>query len=204
MENILLTVSRLQKKRGAPLFAPVSFTLGRGGGLGIYGRNGCGKTTLLDIVAGLTPPDAGEFTCSGRVGYVMQRDGFQDALSCRDNLRVEAALCALSGRTARARIQACAEQCDIVAFWRKRLSRCSVGMRARLAIAAALLPDPDILLLDEAFSGLDQESAAAVQQLLREKKQAGTALLLVSHNREDFVGLCEHVLELPEAEWRPV
>jgi ABC-type multidrug transport system ATPase subunit len=203
MEKIL-TVSQLQKKRRVPLFEPVSFFLLRGEGLGIYGRNGCGKTTLLDILAGLTKPDAGEFTRAGRIGYVMQRDGFQDALSCRDNLRVEAALCALPGQTARARVQSCAAQCDILPFWRKRLSRCSAGMRARLSIAAALLPEPELLLLDEAFSGLDQDSYTSIKSLLREKKQAGTAMILVSHNREDFAGLCEYVLTLPEAERRPV
>ncbi|MDR1961368.1 MAG: ATP-binding cassette domain-containing protein [Gracilibacteraceae bacterium] len=199
MENVL-TVNHLQKTRQLPLFSPVTFSLARGEGLGVYGRNGCGKTTFLDIVAGLIKADAGEFRREGRLGYVMQRDGLQDSLSCRDNLRMEAALCALRGQTARERVRSCAARCDILSFWHKRLSLCSAGMRARLSIAAALLPDPDLLLLDEAFSGLDQEACYSVKQLLREEKQAGMALVLVSHNKEDFEGLCERVLVLPAAE----
>ncbi|MDR0434002.1 MAG: ATP-binding cassette domain-containing protein [Gracilibacteraceae bacterium] len=203
MENIL-TVSRLQKIRQAPLFEPVSFSLGRGEGLGVYGRNGCGKTTLLDMIAGLVKPDAGEFNRAGRLGYVMQLDGFQNALSCRDNLRLEAALCGLTGQAAKQRVLACAEQCDILSFWRKPFSRCSTGMRARTAIAAALLPEPELLLLDEAFSGLDQESYASVKKIILEKKQAGAALILVSHVWEDFTDLCETALTLPDANRRPI
>jgi ABC-type multidrug transport system ATPase subunit len=202
--NEILTVSRLQKIRRTPLFEPVSFSLVRGEGLGVYGRNGCGKTTLLDIIAGVVKPDAGEFSRAGSLGYVMQQDGFQEALSCRDNLRLEAALCALTGKTARERVQECAERCDLLAFWHKPLSRCSVGMRARLSIAAALLPAPELLLLDEAFSGLDRESYDSVKKLLREKKQAGTAIILVSHNRDDFTELCENILTLPDANRRPI
>ncbi|MDR0852436.1 MAG: ATP-binding cassette domain-containing protein [Clostridiales Family XIII bacterium] len=200
----VLTVRSLQKIRKVPLFLPVQFSLSAGEGLGIYGHNGCGKTTLLDILAGLQKADSGAFQLNARIGYVMQTDGFQDALSCRDNLLVEAALCGLKGSAAKARVDLCAAQCDLLSFWNKRLSKCSAGMRARLSLAAALLPDPGLLLLDEAFSALDQQTYDTVKLLLQEKKRAGLAILLVSHNRDDFSGLCERVLSLPYSEVTPL
>jgi|GEM_PF-3526452 len=198
--NVPLLVEKVTKVRGTALFSPVSFTLHAGEGIGIYGHNGCGKTTLLDMIAGVRSPDAGEIKLGVSVGYVMQSDGFQDSMTCRDNLLFEAALCGLRGQEARQRVELAAEQCGVSDFLGKRLSRCSAGMRGRLSIAAALIPKPGVLLLDEAFSALDSETHSRIKSLLFEQKESGTALVLVSHSREDFDGLCERVLTLPDGE----
>ena len=194
-----LSVQGISKAYKAPLFESVSFTLAAGEGLGILGHNGCGKTTLLDIIAGIQKPDAGTVVCYTPVGYVMQSDSFQDALSCQDNLRLEAALCGFKGRDAQERIQRVAAQCDTLGYLKKRLSKCSAGMRARISIAAALLPAPGLLLLDEAFSALDIESQARIKSLLTDEKARGMSLVMVSHNRDDFNGLCENILTLSSA-----
>ena len=196
----VLEVNDLQKVRETSLFNPVSFSLGAGEGLGLYGHNGCGKTTLLDIIAGLQKHNSGEINLNASIGYVMQHDGFQDNLSCKDNLMIEAAICGLKGEAARNRIDYCAALCEVLPYWKKKISKCSAGMRARVALAAAFMSNPGLLLLDEAFNTLDFNTVQLMKRTLSEKKKEGMALLLVSHDKEDFPGLCERVLYLPSAE----
>ena len=196
---VILSVQGIAKAYKTPLFESLSFNLAAGEGLGILGHNGCGKTTLLDIIAGIQKPDEGTIERYAPVGYVMQAGSFQEALSCQDNLRLEAALCGFKARDAQDRIRQVAAQCDALGFLKKRLSKCSAGMRARISIAAALLPMPGLLLLDEAFSALDIESQTRIKNLLMDEKARGMSLMLVSHNRDDFNGLCENILTLPLA-----
>jgi ABC-type multidrug transport system ATPase subunit len=197
----LLTATGISKSvRGQAVFSPATFTVAAGEGLAVRGHNGSGKTTLLDIIAGIRTADSGDLSLDAKIGYVMQRDGFQDALSCADNLLFEAALCGLAGRGARERALYCADLCGAGGFLAKRVSKCSGGMRARLAMAAALIPEPGILLLDEPFNAIDQETRSGIKGLLMRMKEHGTAFVVVSHNPSDYEGLCERTLDLPEAE----
>ena len=200
----VLDISNLQKMRETSLFSPVSFSLSSGEGLGLYGHNGCGKTTLLDMIAGLQKQNSGEISLNTSIGYVMQKDGFQENLSCKDNLTIEAAICGLSGEAARNRIDYCAALCEVLPYWKKKISKCSAGMRARVALAAAFISNPGLLLLDEAFNTLDYETVQLMKKTLKEKKNEGMALILVSHDKEDFPELCERVLYLPGAEISPI
>lgn len=196
----VLEVKDLQKVRETSLFSPVSFSLNSGEGIGLYGHNGCGKTTLLDIIAGLQSKDSGEINLNTSIGYVMQNDGFQDNLSCRDNLIIEAAICGLSGEVARNQIDYCATLCEVVPYWKKKISKCSAGMRARVSLAAAFISNPGLLLLDEAFNTLDHDTVQLMKKTLLQKKNEGMSILLVSHDKQDFIGLCEKTLLLPSAE----
>ncbi|MDR1714181.1 MAG: ATP-binding cassette domain-containing protein [Coriobacteriales bacterium] len=197
--DCVLTVSGIQKRRAEELFSPVSFTLVPSQGLGVFGHNGCGKTTLLDIIAGLERPSAGRVQAPTQIGYVMQQPGFQDSLSFRDNLLAEAHLAGLRGRAAREQVEQVATRLEITPYWKKRYATGSAGMKGRLGLAAALLGAPPLLLLDEAFNYLDEQTVAVARRVLAEEKQRGVALVMVSHDRLDFVGLCEQVLLLPQA-----
>jgi len=202
--SALLTLENVQKRRGEDLFAPVSFTLNRGEGLGIMGYNGSGKTTLLDIIAGIESPTAGKATVDGSLGYVMQHIGFQESLSFKDNLMTEAYLSGLRGEEAKRQVQLIAARLELLPFWTKPYSKGSSGMRGRLSVAAALLSSPQVLLLDEAFNYLDGQSVEQTHHVLLGEKERGAAMVMVSHNREDFVGLCERILTLPSGEIVPL
>jgi ABC-type multidrug transport system ATPase subunit len=199
IESATVVVEGIQKYYHEALFSPVNFTLAPTLGLGVTGRNGSGKSTLLDIIAGIARPDAGMVRLNGRTGYVMQRDGLSDILSCRENLLFEAALCRLPRNVRARRVKECAELCGVTFFLNKRLSRCSAGMRQRVNIAAALICEPSVLLLDEVFSSLDTQSARNLRGVLSDLKVQGAAMIVVSHDTDDFTDLCERVLSLPDA-----
>jgi lipopolysaccharide transport system ATP-binding protein len=194
-----LVVTGLGKRRGSQLFDALSFSLAAGEGLGVCGHNGSGKTTLLDIIAGLQKATAGSVSVHGGIGYCMQHAGFQESLSFRDNLLLEAHLCGMGGKEAARRAELAAARCDVLPFWKKRYSKGSSGMRGRLNVACAIVASPQLLLLDEAFNFLDDVSLEHLRLVLRAEKERGAALLMVSHDRSDFQGLCERVLLLPSA-----
>jgi len=196
----IVSLNAIKKRRGEDLFAPVTCQLQAGEGLGIVGRNGTGKTSLLDIIAGLERPTAGSVSVNGSIGYVMQHGGFQESLSFSDNLLLEAYLSGLRGKQARQQVQLVAARLEILPFMKKVFSKGSSGMRARCAIAAALLSSPQILLLDEVFAFLDEDSREQARHVLYAEKERGAAIVMVSHDREDFSGICEHILALPKAE----
>ena len=195
-----LILENIQKHWSEAVFAPVNCTLSSGEGLGIFGYNGSGKSTLLDIIAGIEQPTAGKLTVNGSIGYVMQHAGFYESLSFKDNLMTEAYLCGLRGDEAKTQVHLAAARLEMLPFWTKRYSKGSSGMKGRLSVAAALLSTPQILLLDEAFNYLDERSIGQTHHVLRAEKERGATLVMVSHNREHFVGLCERVLTLPSAE----
>ncbi|MDR0948068.1 MAG: ATP-binding cassette domain-containing protein [Lachnospiraceae bacterium] len=199
---MILQVEGIQKNYQKPLFSPVSFILDKGEGLAISGHNGSGKTTLLDMIAGLCKPSAGVCRRHTKLGYVMNLPGFQESLSCYDNLMTEAYLCGLKQSAAKEQVLACMAQCDMLSYAHQKYKKCSAGMKARVSIAAALLGDPGLLLLDEAFNALDIETVNFVKTLLLKRKAIGTSIIMISHNRTDFDGLCERLLLLPDAEMR--
>jgi ABC-type multidrug transport system ATPase subunit len=196
----MLACKNLRKHKKRPLANPISFTLGSGEGLAVYGFNGSGKTTLLDIIAGLIAPDEGDVWHSGSIGYCMQNPGFQESLSVKENLQIEAALCGLPRRPAQARVKWLGEAWGLTEFWDKRLSKCSAGMQQKLSLAAAFMSSPKILLLDEAFNALDDLSRENARKMLVQEKERGAGIILVSHLKEDFPGLCERMLALPGGE----
>jgi len=197
--SVLVELNEIEKRFEKPLFSPVSFSLLNGEGLALSGRNGSGKTTLLDIIAGLRRPDNGSIHVNGSIGYVMQNDGMDGLLSCKNNLRYEAALCHLSASESHKKITLLAELCGVTPFLNKRLSRCSAGMRQRVAFAAALMSDPKILLLDEAFSSLDTQSVAAMKGILISLMSEGACVIFATHIPGETDDLCSRTLMLPEA-----
>jgi ABC-2 type transport system ATP-binding protein len=166
---------------------------------GLVGPNGAGKTTLIKILATLLHPDSGEarlfgldvvrneFEIKRRIGYVMGEErSFYWRLSGFDNLRFFAALDDLMGRNAHARILEVLHLVGLGDEARRPFRQFSSGMRQKLAIARALLTDPEILLMDEPTRSLDPESAAVVRDIMRRMaRDQGRTVLFATHNLEE-------------------
>jgi ABC-2 type transport system ATP-binding protein len=184
----------------------VTFTVRRGEILGFLGPNGAGKTTTVSIVSGLLSPDAGEVRiggnpvsrdddpCKGRVGLVPQDIALHETLSALHNLEIFAGLQGLSGAR---RKSACDEALAFVGLAdraRDRVSKFSGGMKRRLNLAAGLLHDPELLLLDEPTVGVDPQSRNFIFENLEALRARGKAILYTTHYMEEVERLCERVV----------
>jgi ABC-type polysaccharide/polyol phosphate transport system ATPase subunit len=175
----------------------VSFELERGASLGVLGRNGAGKTTLLKILTRITAPSAGEFEAWGRVvGLLEVGAGFHPELTGRENVFLNAALHGMSRAETERRFEAIVGFAGVEGFVDTPMKRYSTGMYVRLAFAVAAHLDADILLVDEVLSVGDAEFRARSLGRLAELRQAGRALVFVSHDLEALRSLCPRALLL--------
>jgi ABC-2 type transport system ATP-binding protein len=179
-----ISVQGLTKRFGDVLAVDrLSFEVGPGTVTGFLGPNGAGKTTTLRMLLGLVAPTSGTATIDGRpyreladplrrVGAVLEAGGFHPGRSARDHLRVLAKAAGLPA----GRVGEVLEQVGLAAAGRRRVGGFSLGMRQRLGLAAALLGDPEVLVLDEPANGLDPEGVHWLRGLVR-----GRTVLVSSH-----------------------
>ena len=177
-------------KRFGPILAVdrLSFEVGGGTVLGFLGPNGAGKTTTLRMLVGLVEPTDGTATINGRryreladplrhVGSVLEAAGFYPGRSARNHLKVQAAAGGLPAR----RADEVLELVGLSDAADRRVGGYSLGMRQRLGLAAALLGDPEVLILDEPANGLDPEGVRWIRELLRGFAQEGRTVVVSSH-----------------------
>jgi linearmycin/streptolysin S transport system ATP-binding protein len=203
----MLTVRNLRKSFG-PLIAvdDVSFSLEPGQLIGLLGPNGAGKTTTVSMVAGLVTADRGDVLIAGhrlsgdtdpakkRIGLVPQDLALYDELSARANLRFFGALYSLTGRTLDAAIDSALGLVELRDRAGDAVKTFSGGMKRRLNLAAGLLHDPDILLLDEPTVGVDPQSRNAIFDNLEDLKRRGKALLYTTHYMEEAERLADRIV----------
>jgi ABC-2 type transport system ATP-binding protein len=182
-------VTGLRKKFGrVTAVDDVSFTVSYGRITGFLGPNGAGKTTTLRMILGLIRPDAGTAVIAGEpyaklaspartVGALLDAAAAHPGRSGRDHLRVLAAQAGIPGRRAGQLL----ERVGLAHAAQQRAGRYSLGMRQRLGLAAALLGDPEILVLDEPGNGLDPQGIRWLRDLLRSLAAEGRAVLVSSH-----------------------
>ena len=196
------TVRKIEALRG------VSFRVEWGIVYGLLGPNGAGKTTTVKILATLLEPDSGEAFVAGystsrepirvrkTIGVMLSVErGFFWRLTGRENLKYFGMLYGLSGRSLDERVE---ELIDLLGLRelgadRKKFEDMSLGMKARLGLARALLKDPPVLLLDEPTLGLDPPSARYIRRLLRELAERGKTVLVTTHNMFEAEILCDKV-----------
>ncbi len=175
----------------------VSLEVARGEAVGIVGPNGCGKTTLLRIIAGLEEPDRGEALVRGRLGLVPQDNLLLPWRTLRGNLELALRLAGVEGREAEERIRRVSELLGIEEHLDKYPGRVSGGTARKAAIARALALEPDILLLDEPYTGLDVASIASLQEALQKlRRGSGISMIIVSHQLDELVEIADRVYVL--------
>ncbi|MFD8536369.1 ABC transporter ATP-binding protein [Streptomyces rubrogriseus] len=181
----------------------LSFTVRPGRVTGFLGPNGAGKSTTMRLVLGLDRPTAGTATVGGRpyaaldeplrlVGALLDADCAHGSRTARDHLRVLAA----SNRLPARRVDEVMEQTGIAAVARRRVKTYSLGMRQRLGIAAALLGDPEVVMLDEPSNGLDPEGIIWIRGLLRGLAAEGRTVLVSSHLMNETASFVDHLVVL--------
>lgn len=161
--------------------------------LGLLGRNGAGKTSLVSIVAGLRRADAGTVQVRGSIGLAPQDTGVYMPLSVRDNLRFFGGLAGLRGRGLRARIDEIAQEMMLDELLGRRASELSGGERRRLHTAIALIHRPQIVLLDEPTTGADVQTRTQLLRTVRALADDGTAVIYSTHYLPEIEALDAHV-----------
>src|SRR6266566_708276 len=181
--------------------AGVTFSLAPGDCLALFGPNGAGKTTLLRVLAGLLRPTSGSARISGvklpggalarsRVGLISHHTMLYEALSPRENVSFAARLYGI--RDARARVEESLRRMSMLERADAPVRALSRGMQQRVSIARAMVHQPQLVLADEPYSGLDESGARALTALLQELRSAGTAIIIVTHNLAEGLSLATH------------
>jgi ABC-2 type transport system ATP-binding protein len=191
------------RKRFGPVLAldGMSFTVRPGQVTGFVGPNGAGKSTTMRVILGLDAPDAGTALIGGRpyrslrrplshVGALLDASALQPSRSARNHLLW---LAHSQGLTA-ARVDEVVAQAGLQAVIRRKAGGYSLGMRQRLGLAAALLGDPPVLMLDEPFNGMDPEGIAWMRGFLRSLAAQGRAVLVSSHLMGELQGSADHLV----------
>jgi ABC-2 type transport system ATP-binding protein len=203
----MLQVTALQKRFGDTVAVDgVSFRAEKGETLGLLGPNGAGKTTTVSMIAGLVRPDAGEVLINGsplggdtdpvkrRIGLVPQDLALFDELPAMMNLQLFGSLYDLTGTRLSSAIRDALELVGLADRAGDKVKAFSGGMKRRLNLAAALLHDPEILLLDEPTVGVDPQSRNAIFENLETLKSRGKTLLYTTHYMEEAERLCDRMV----------
>lgn len=206
METIL-TVNNLTKKYGSlTAVKDLSFTIEKGNVYGILGPNGSGKSTTLGIVLNVVNRTKGEFSwfdgntsthdALKKVGAIIERPNFYPYMTAIQNLKLVCKIKEVSEN----KIE---EKLELVGLLDRKNSKFrtySLGMKQRLAIASALLNDPEILILDEPTNGLDPQGIHQIREIIQEIASKGTTILLASHLLDEVEKVCSHVVILRKGE----
>ena len=181
----------------------LSLSLAPGEIVGFLGTNGAGKTTTIKMITGLLRPDAGEVSVFGgdpsnpavraRIGYMPEVATYYPYLNARELLAFYGGICGLDAKSVRERTDSLLESVGLADAAKRPLRTYSKGMLQRAGIAQALLNDPDLLVLDEPFTGLDPLARIHFRELLRSLREKGKAVFFSSHELGETELLCDRV-----------
>ncbi|MEO7984851.1 MAG: ATP-binding cassette domain-containing protein [Bacteroidota bacterium] len=198
--SVVLSIKDIAKSYGAVrALNGVSFDVPQGSVFGILGPNGSGKTTLLGIVMDVLKANKGEFLWFGqpggsseqrkKIGCLLETPNFYSYLSGTDNLKITQAI---SGRGTKKDIDEVLKKVNLYDRRWASFKSFSLGMKQRLAIGAALLGDPKVLVLDEPTNGLDPVGIAEIRKLIVELKEHGHTIIMASHLLDEVEKVCTH------------
>lgn len=205
--DTILTINHLTKKFGyLTAVSDLSFTINKGNVYGILGPNGSGKSTTLGIVLNVVNKTSGDFhwfdgnttthDALKKVGAIIERPNFYPYMSAYQNLKL---VCKIK-EVDFSKINEKLELVGLLDRKDSKFSTYSLGMKQRLAIASALLNDPEILILDEPTNGLDPQGIHQIRSLIKQIAATGTTILLASHLLDEVEKVCSHVVVLRKGE----
>ena len=186
----VMTAAGVEKsyRRGAwPLRRPVHVLQGAdlelypGDVVGLVGENGSGKSTLMKILVGALPADAGTVTSNGQIGYCPQEPLVYPRLTCDEHFEIFGRAYRMPDVAARQGRDALYESLGFARYAGTRADRLSGGTLSKLNLGLALLPDPDVLLLDEPYAGFDWDTYLKFWELVEQRRGTGMSILIVSH-----------------------
>ena len=199
--DTILELQNLDKKYGkVHAVNNLSFTIKKGRVYGILGPNGSGKSTTLGIILNVVNKTSGKFEWFGgkisthealkKVGAIIERPNFYPSMSAYENLRL---VCKIKG-ISESKIEEKLTNVNLIERKDSKFKTFSLGMKQRLAIASALLNDPEILILDEPTNGLDPQGIHEIRQIIHNIANKGTTILLASHLLDEVEKVCTDVV----------
>ena len=209
----MITVSNLHKSFGAiKAVRGISFQARDGEITGLLGPNGAGKTTTLRMLYSLLPPDEGEIRIDGldptrdaieikrTLGVVPDSRGLYTRMTARENIAYYGELHGMGKKTIRERIEALVHTLDMTDFIDRRTEGFSQGQRVKVAIARAMIHEPQTVLMDEPSNGLDVMSTRALREYIRGLKAGGHSVVLSTHIMQEVAALCDRIIIIAKGE----
>jgi ABC-2 type transport system ATP-binding protein len=204
----VVEISHLAKRFGdVQAVADVSFDVAAGEIFGLLGPNGAGKTTTIRMMMDIFKPDAGAVSVFGgaldmskkrRIGYLPEERGLYKEQKLEPTLIYLATLKGLDDKTARQRLGGWLERFDLAEYSQKKVKELSKGMQQKAQIIATLLHAPDLIVIDEPFSGLDPVNTRLVKQVFEEQREAGKAIIMSTHQMHQVEALCNRIVLIDE------
>ncbi|MPL95460.1 putative ABC transporter ATP-binding protein YxlF [bioreactor metagenome] len=203
-DNVIKIVNYTKVFKGTTVLKDINLNIIRGKCYGIVGRNGSGKTLIFKSICGFIRPTSGYIMVNGlkigfdvdfpdNVGALIEQPGFLPNYSAFDNLKF---LANIKNKIGNKEIEKVLKFVELYPIDNKLVKKYSLGMKQRLGIAQAIMEDPEILILDEPFNGLDKEGVKNLKEKLIELKEQGKTILMTSHIYQDIEELSDYIYEV--------
>lgn len=200
----IIEVENITKRFGSQeAVAGVSFQVEKGEIFGLLGPNGAGKTTTIRIILDIFKPDKGKVAVLGgsmteskknRIGYMPEERGLYQDITLDRCLMYLASLKGLEGNEAHRRINKFLEQFDLASHRKKKVKELSKGMQQKAQLITTLVHQPDLIIIDEPFSGLDPLNTQMIKELLVEEKKRGVSIVMSTHQMHQVEELCDRLV----------
>jgi ABC-2 type transport system ATP-binding protein len=209
MVNILQVSHVVKRYAHHTALNDVSICIPRQSIFGLLGPNGAGKTSLIRIVTQITAPDSGEILFNGeklhprhiaRIGYLPEERGLYKKMKVGEQLLYLAQLKGMTQPEARQKLRYWFEKFDISTWWGKQVEDLSKGMQQKIQFVATVLHEPELIILDEPFSGFDPINANVIKNEILELRKKGSTIIFSTHRMESVEELCDHIALINRSE----
>lgn len=203
--NTILEVNQLKKYFATQKAVDdISFQLTKGSIFGLLGPNGAGKTTLIRMITGIFYPDSGTILLNGKkfnpvedvinIGYMPEERGLYKKMKVGEQAMYLAQLKGLSRHEAFEKVKYWFQKFEMESWWNKKVEDLSKGMSQKLQFVTTVLHEPDLVILDEPFSGLDPVNTNLIKDEIYALAQKGTSIIFSTHRMEQVEEICDHII----------